>query len=225
MLARFLWCIPKSNIGSRKIGQEAPIRTEVAAAYEKNISRLLDLEPAKDQNDKPFERLITLEPAARERWFKFAQEIEDKQGDGGEYESIQDWTGKLPGAALRIAGLFQLCENFNAFPVSESTMAQAIELCKLLIPHAKAAFDAIGAPPGMDDAKYLLKHLVRKVQKGELVCKQSDLNRLGRFNRGSLERLLKALDILIERNIITGRHSLSTKKPTYIYYVNPAILE
>lgn len=46
----------------------------------------------------PAVRVLELNEAAREHGAHFSQYIEDRQGDGGEFESIRDWTSKLAGA-------------------------------------------------------------------------------------------------------------------------------
>lgn len=215
MLARFLFCIPKSNIGSRTVRRQDPIAPSTRSAYETGVHKLLGLGCDGEV------RLLRLSDAALEAWLQFSQEIESKQGDGGEYEAIQDWTGKLPGAVLRIAGLCHLAKvGCETLVIDARTQEQAIELGRLLIVHAKAAFELMGGDATMDDAK----HIFRWIVSNRLTCfRQNELHKTGRFSKSKLERLSKALDVLIERNIISGRHSLSTKKPTYVFYVNPYI--
>ena len=50
---------------------------------------------------------------------------------------------------------------------------------------------------------------------------QQDLR--GRFRRVS--KLLKALEVLTERNILSEPDALPTKKPTVAYHINPKIFE
>lgn len=72
--------------------------------YEAALFRLLEDVPAVP--GKP--RVLPMTDPALELWVSFAQDIEDHQGEGGRYESISDWTSKLPGAVARIAALLEL---------------------------------------------------------------------------------------------------------------------
>lgn len=157
-----------------------------------------------------------------ESWLKFSQFIEAKQGEGGEFESFQDWTGKLPGAALRIAGLFHVVEfGDSTLIINQATMERALDLAEILIEHARAAFDLMEADPCIDDAKHVLRWIRRNNQSS---FKRSDCHKALHSRFKKVDRLVKALSILEERNIISALKSLKTQKPTLIHYVNPAIL-
>src|SRR5262249_22261315 len=104
LLARFLFCLPKSNIGTRDVRKRQGIPENVKAAYFAGIKALLNIKPIYDQHNVETPQIVLLEKEALESWERFAQSVENDQGDGGKYERLQDFTGKLPGAALRIAG-------------------------------------------------------------------------------------------------------------------------
>ena len=107
-------------------------------------------------------------------------------------------------------------------------MASVVEFCKSLIPHAQATFNQIGVDPVMKDAKYCLDWIrgnaPRYDETGATSFKQNDMHGASRFKNGPVDRVLKALKILQERRVVSERCSLPTRKPTYIYYVNPAVL-
>jgi putative DNA primase/helicase len=217
-LARFLYCIPKSNIGSRNVRRHDAIPTDIKAAYHSGIKGLLAI--SSTSNYKPL--LLTLSPEARESCLRFASYIESRQGDGNDLEAIQDWSGKLPGAALRIAGLCHVVEHgVQVLVINKETIERALDLCELLIVHAQAAFNLMGSDPCIEDAKYIFNWIISRKQAS---FKQTELHQTGRFKNSKVDRLIHALDVLIGRHIISGRHSLNTRKPTYIYHVNNAIL-
>lgn len=222
LLARFLYCIPKSTVGSRDISKREPIPEGIATEYHKMIHRLLSIKPIYNQMGKEQPRILTLAPDALKIWLEFSQGIESKQGQFGEYHSIQDWTGKLPGAALRIAGLCHVVEHGKKNRViNEITMRRAIELAKLLIYHAKAAFGMMGNDPAITDAKAVLQWLkVNNVTE----FRRGNLHRAlhGRFPR--VDRLKTALNVLVERHIISDPEEKPTgRRPEIVYRVNPAI--
>lgn len=141
LLARFLFAVPVSTVGSRDVRKHAPIPGAVRDAYEAGLFRLLEGVPGLVTAPK----VLTLSDAAREVWLDMAQGIENEQGEGGRYESISDWTSKLPGAVARIAALLELAESgLSAAEVSHACMDDAINLARLLIPHAQAAFALLG---------------------------------------------------------------------------------
>lgn len=223
-LARFLYCIPRSNIGYRDVRKRTPIPENVKQAYNDGIRRLLNIPQVfnLDGIEKP--RILTLDDNAREAWHKFSQSIEAKQGEGREYESIQDWTGKLPGAALRIAGLFHVVEyGTETTIITIKTIESTLDLCELLIEHAKAAFEMMGDSKVTTDAikvfQWIIAKKEKRFRKNDL---HSDLH--GRFTK--VDRLEYALKELTSRNIIGEPIKEPTgRRPSIWYDVNPKVLE
>lgn len=223
-LARFLWCLPKSNVGGRDVRAEHPIREETKLRYYARVHELLNIPPDIDPYGIELPRQLKLSKEARELWFDFAQDIENKQGEGGPYEALSDWTGKLAGQTARLAGLFYLSKKGRDATadtqIDADSMKRAIRFAELLIPHAQAAFDLMCSDPAVDDAKYILKFIRERRQ---AIVKNADIIRLGRFNRGGKQRMQRAIDLLIDRSIVAAAR-LDTKKPTHIYHVNPRLL-
>lgn len=219
LLARYLFVIPPSTVGTRDVRRHVPIPAEVRDAYEAGLFRLLEGVPAPVSAPK----VLTLSDAAREVWLDFAQEIENQQGEGGRFESISDWTSKLPGAVARIAALLELAENgLSATEVSHAVMDDALNLAGLLIPHAQAAFALLGTD-GVDvDAAAV----VRWVQANGLKTftkRDAQKAQEGRFR--SVERLQKALDRLEQQDVVRAfkRHNKGAP-PSSCFEVNPKAL-
>lgn len=222
LLARFLFCIPKSTVGSRDVTRRRPVPSELSAKYHNLIYRLLAISPLSDESGRERPRILTLAPDALQSWLVFSQYVESRQGQYGEFHSIQDWTGKLPGAALRIAGLCHVVEHAEtATVISNTTIERALDLAQLLIVHAKATFDLMGSDPAIPDAKFVLQWIVRK---GADSFRRGDLHKdtHGRFQR--VDRLITALKVLTERNIISEPQERHTgRRPEIVYTVNPVI--
>jgi len=225
MLARLLYCIPKSTVGSRNVAKHRPVPETTSTGYDALTKRLLlAISPIYDEHGQERPRILTLAPDALKAWLTFSQYIESKQGQYGEFQSIQDWTGKLPGAALRIAGLCHVAEHGEASAViSRHIIEKALDLSELLIIHAKAAFALMGTDPAIPDAKFILQWIVSN---GADSFRRGDLHKAlhGKFQR--VDRLISALKVLAERHIISEPLNKPTgRRPEIVYTVNPAILK
>ena len=220
-LARFLFCLPVSNIGSRT-AQTIPMPESIKAAYQAGITNLLSVPPVFNEHGKERPRIITLDRGAEQAWEAFFNFIESNMGEGKELEPIQDWAGKLAGAALRIAGIMAIVEDGDrAKQINEQTMTRALDLAELLIVHAQAAFDLMDGDDSQHDAKHVYRWLLEKAAPS---FKQADIYReLRRFN--DAERLTRALKALTARHIISEPMKCGTGgRPSITFDVNPAVL-
>ena len=219
LLARFLYFMPISNVGQRDVRSNRPVPHAVRDEYERHLIEAMD--GLSDSEGAP--KVLTLTDAARECWLDLAEEIEQHQGDGGKYESISDWTSKLPGATARIAALLELAEvGLLAESVSHSAMDRAARLARLLIPHAQAAFGLLGTDATDTDATAILKW-IRAGELMEFTRRDAQKAQEGRFR--SVERLKKALERLEAQDVVREykRHNKGAP-PTAAYRVNPKAL-
>lgn len=219
LLARFLWAMPVSNVGQRDVRKHCPVPAHVSEEYERRLFQLLEGVPAPAQAPK----VLPLADAAREAWLDMAAAIELEQGDGGRYEAISDWTSKLPGAVARIAALLELAQaGLGASQVGLDSMGRAIQLARLLIPHAQAAFGLLGTDAVDNDASAILKW-VRAGGRSEFTRREAQKAQEGRFR--SVDRLQKALERLEQQDVLRGfnRHNKGAP-PTMVLRVNPKVL-
>ena len=222
LLARFLFTFPESLVGRRDVRSRIGIPTALHEAWE---SLLFDLLPREDPGPPGKPIILDMTDEAREMWLVFAERVERNQGDGGRFESISDWSGKLPGAAARIATLFELAHSRGqARTVGADSMRRAVRLATLLIPHAEAAFRLLGADAVEDDARALL----RWIQANRLMqFKRSEAQKAleGRFR--TVKRLEDAAGRLAEWNALSPvrMQRNAGARPTPLYFVNPALFE
>lgn len=223
-LARFLYGVPKSNIGTRNVRDVYRVPTHIEASYQAGIFDLLTIQPVfEDGREVP--KRLSLSADALEVWHSFGENIEKRHGRGGDLESISDWSGKLPGAVLRVAGVFHLVENGSTPPeiVAVETVGRAVQLCTLLIDHAKAAFSLMGAEQSVGDAKAIYEWI--ESQRLESFTR-TDVYRnfKGRFT-GKTDRLDKAMTELEERGIVWKKIEQTAGRKATIYSVNPIFWE
>lgn len=157
-MARFLFSLPPDLVGSRKITPET-VSEDVIRTYRDTLADLIvDLA---DWADDPAN--IPLTPPALKLHTEWRAEIEPRLKRGtGDLEALREWASKLPGATVRLAGLLHLAENPKngpRTPISEDTMARAIDLSRYYVAHACAAFGVMRAHPGIEDARAVLEKL------------------------------------------------------------------
>ena len=219
LLARFLFAMPVSTVGKRDVRNHSPIPADVRRQYEERLHLLMEGQPAPVAAPK----VLTLSDAAREAWLDMGQAIEDEQGEGGRYESISDWTSKLPGAVARIAALLELATTgLHASEVSFDRMDDAISLARLLIPHAQAAFALLGTD-GVDVDAAAVVRWVQAHGLAEFTKRDAQKAQEGRFR--SVDRLQKALDRLEQQDVVRSfkRHNKGAP-PSSCFAVNPKAL-
>lgn len=219
LLARFLWCVPDSTVGTRDVRRHVPIPAHVKDAYERGLFGLLEC--WSDPVTKP--RVLEFTEPARELWFTFAQHIEDNQGEGGQYEAISDWTSKLPGQLARVAAVLELAAvGLRAEEVSEVAMRDALQLGYLLIDHARAAFALLGTDAADTDAAAVVRW-VKSNQLQSFTRREAQKAQEGRFR--SVERLEKAMERLEAGEVVRSTKLRKRGAPPSIAYrVNPRLL-
>lgn len=119
---RFLFCLPDSMIGHRKLIQDID-GTEVTKRYKELIYRLLNMPPNPDQ-------CIELSCKATDLFTAYAEKIEYQMSENETLADYREFFSKLPGKTLRMAGLLHLCEHSPSECISGETMAAAIEISK-----------------------------------------------------------------------------------------------
>ncbi|WP_131111289.1 DUF3987 domain-containing protein [Sulfuricystis thermophila] len=218
VLARYLYAIPKSNIGLRDVRQRCPIPQRVADDYQDAVLRLLD--GYEERGREP--RILPFTAAALEPWLSFAEGVERHQGEGGRYEAISDWTSKLPGHAARLAALFQIAEEgLDAVEIGIEAVNRALDLCRLLVPHAEAAFAMLGSDDTDIDALAVLRW-IKAGNRQYFTRREAQRAMHGRFSK--VERLERALAHLRDLYVISGEKKAATGGRASAYYlVNPKL--
>jgi putative DNA primase/helicase len=219
LLARFLYAIPPSTVGKRNVRHEAGIPEGVRLCYADGIGRLL--EGVGGKPGKP--RCLPFSSPAKEAWLDFCEDVESQQGEGGRFYSVCDWTSKLPGAAARIACLMELAEvGVTAEDVSHDAMSRALRLARILIGHALAAFDLLGADPVEENAAALLTW-ARGNAFSEFSQRECMTALSGRFRQK--EPLEKVVKMLQDRDVLRiQKRANKGARASVVYLLNPRCL-
>lgn len=222
LLARFLYSLPESNIGHRKI-VTPPTPLEVTATYHANLSRLLAIRPETDTEGKTRPLYLNFAPEAYRAFLEYRQVVENRLQQGEDLETLQDWGGKLAGAVARIIGLLHLATHGDTSRnIEPATVANAIRLGDYFTAHAKAAHDMMGADADLENARHVLQWIERK-EKRSFSRNEAHKELQGKFKR--IEPLALALQILVERHYLREREpeqrSGAGRKPGAVFDVNP----
>ncbi|AVO35367.1 YfjI family protein [Ottowia oryzae] len=220
LMARFAYALPGQVVGGRNVRAYKPVPADLRTEYEREVDALLG-DPMEGPHLPPHQ--LPLADDAREAWLDYAQEIENALGPDGELAAIADWGAKLAGMAARIALLFELV---TSGPCAElvclDSTQRAIALCRLLVPHAKAAFRLLAADEADRDADAVLAWVVRSGVRGEF--KQADAHFAMRSRFTKKERLVAALQRLQANGCV--RHELRKNekaRPSAVWHVNPRL--
>jgi replicative DNA helicase len=226
LLARFLYALPGSPLGRRAVDPPS-VPEDVRVTYDVHVKLLLDrLAPPSPRHRIP---VLDLGESAAARLKRFARDVEPRLAEFGDLERLVDWAGKLVGLVARLAGLLHLACHAEApepwgLPVEDATMAAAVALGEYATAHARAAYDAMGADPVIDDARYVLRWVGRAALDAFTVRDAFQGTR-ARFRR--VEDLLPAVAALERRGYIRrtplGGRPGPGRKPSPVYEVNPCL--
>jgi replicative DNA helicase len=217
LLARFLYSLPESKVGSRD-EDPPPISAAIATRYQRAFFNLLRGDP-----QKPMTLVMSQEADARRSAFQRA--LEPRLGPDGDLRPICDWANKLTGAVCRIAGVLHLAEHAESddcpLVVSGDTFARAERLGEYFLESALCAFEVMATDPVTDLAKRTWAWVERK-RLVEFTEREAI-----RATHATAEDMALALLKLTERNLVRRQSTAVAtggrpRGPTYD--VAPAVM-
>jgi len=217
LLARFLYFIPKSNLGHRSLEQN-PVPAAIEAAYDAMLFSLLDITV-----NEPY--ILNFAPDAYREWKLFQRAVELELRDGGKFEMIRDWAGKLPGAAIRLTGILHCALHYRkpwGRDIGLEIVTNALDLAAIYSEHALYAFNLMVGDQNLSNARKVWRWIERNRQP-EFAKQEVYQGLKGSFPRAA--DLEEPLAILEERNYIWKNKS-NTKGPgrkKEIFEVNPQL--
>ncbi|MEV3937296.1 DUF3987 domain-containing protein [Glycomyces sp. NPDC049804] len=208
LLARFLFAMPESRVGSRKHNPD-PVPGKVEREYARRIAALVHSAHMTSEAT-----VIELTPAARDRVMELERDREPRLAPGGEWESILAWANKWTGQIVRIAGLLHIAEHGfvgRYDPIEADTIDAATMIGYYYADHARAVWDYMGASTETGPAKMLLEWLARNAKPG---MSSTDIHRgvRGRTVLKSAAEVRGALDLLEDHGWARRRLAPTTSR-------------
>jgi hypothetical protein len=251
LLPRFLFAMPKSNVGYRQYDPNAAFNTTVAANYAEMITQLATLTRCPDGAELPH---LRIEGAALLVWKRYADRVDRDCREGGRLRAIREWASKHPGRVARIAGVLHVLtlagkkhlealrilpsakqgqfdlkdlKDLAAWSIPPRTVAAACRLGKYYEAHALAAYDCMAALPDIEGARRVLAWIRR--------TKQARFSARGAFTAldrqffRTMDDLVPSLGRLMEYGYIRWvpppPRSGKGRSPSPVYEVNPKVHE
>ncbi len=226
LLARFLYSIPVSLIGTRE-DDVPPVSPHVRAAYLDNLTKLLNNASPTPDARVPNPVVLSLSEAAERSLRLFSRELEPRLGRFGDLARLADWGAKVVGTVARIAALIHVgryaaAPDLARRPIEDDTARAAVALGRYFIDHASAAYDAMGQNPLVDDAQYLIDWFR---ETGRVQFTKRELLRATSSRFRSLEALDPVVRLLERRAYVRRRpakpYGGMGRPPSSVYEVNP----
>ena len=136
---------------------------------------------------------------ARQLFQEYLVKLEPRLGPFGDLGGIGDWSGKLAGTLLRIVGIVHIAQlRAGAFgtPVPADTLATVLPLSDFFIAHFRRAM-RIMDPDDEENLAVNAMAWIDRTGKAEV-----SLRDLYRALHEAKEDLTKALEVLVERNLV-----------------------
>ena len=228
--ARFLYSIPNSKVGTRKLTTK-PISDATKQAFYKLINSILNENPNIPET-------ITLTDGAYKELEKYHNDLEIRLD--GDLKDIGAWAGKLVGNVLRLSG--SLCrahevkydgyfedgtkpDEYGSYIVQKDVMLDAIKLGNYFLDHALYAFEMLGDDSKKKNAKKIISILVKQEPHLTEVSARDILRLCRKFDKESLEPVL---NLLCDYGYLKEKDTVTTgvgRPKSQVYLINPAIYE
>lgn len=221
LLARFLYSLPDSIVGRRKVCSK-PIPDIAKTTYSFKLSEMLKLETSEVAH------VLLLAESAEKAFRSFEVQLEPQLGEDGVLAAVTDWGSKLAGAVARITGILHLAKHAGnqepwTLPVDAESVKDAITIGEYLIKHAQAAFDLMGVNEETDAAQRFWRWIE---QNGQLEFQQTKLFDAVKGTFKTVKAMESGLSLLVERGFIRKKIMPKTNhRPKIVFEVNPTAIK
>ena len=221
LVARFLYCFPKSFVGKRSYDTR-PIDKRIVEAYSGFVRKAMQFKS--DYNGEEI-ALVFSEEAHKIFADYYNTAIEPVMVT--DFAECPDWGGKYHGLILRFCGIIHCikCISDDVPPESREvdimTLGQAIDIAVFYKEQARYAYGLTGGDSSAAAAEYVIKRL-RANSITEITGR--DLLHLCRKFR-TMDELMQPVEMLMEYGYIRKvlRIPPDSKKQTAVYEVNPLL--
>ena len=225
LVARFLYCFPRSFVGQRHYGSKS-LNPNISEDYKNLVYRAMKAKIAQTEIIGGSEIMLHFNDESAHAFTDFYdRRIEPSLLT--DFAECPDWGGKYHGLILRLCGLIHCieCLTEKAPPenraVDMQTLGQAIDLAEYFKKQAVYAYSSVCSDGVIANAEYILKRLRSN---GITQTDTRELQRLCRKFKSTSE-LEEPLEMLMEygylREMAADDHSGRGRKPGTRYEVNP----
>lgn len=216
LVQRFLYAFPESKTGRRTF-VSTQVSDKAKHDYNNLIYKLLSIKPSAEIP------VILCDKEAFNIFKDYHYSIEENLKEGGKFEYMKEWANKQLGRALKIAGIFHLCEHESKELLSGQTALNAVSVAMWADNQAMKAFNEIGGNDEEKTAKYVLNRIKKS---GSLELSKREIYRSCRGKLKSPEELEEPLNVLEDLGYIREMNiecSGAGRKPSPKFKINPLV--
>lgn len=221
MVARFLFCFPKSYVGTRTYNTKS-LDIQFIESYKNLVYSAIDFKfEYYGENEM---RLHFTAEAQKTFADYYDNSIEPVLLT--DFAECPDWGGKYHGLILRLCGLLHCikCVSENVSPESKEvellTLGRAIDIADFYKQQARYAYGLMGANPVSADAEYILKKL--RANHVSVINGRELFHLCRKFK--TVDELCQPIEILTEHGYLREQQQEfkgTGRRPSIVYEVNP----
>ena len=216
-LARFLIAWPESTHGYRDFC-EPPPGFPALSAYHAQLRAMLERQGTLDEHGRLVPRALPLEPAAKQAWITWHDNVEHSMRPTREMADLKDVAAKAADNLARVAAVLAVFEDPAATIVAERHICAAASIMNWHLQEARRFFGQLALPVEIGDAVLIDGWLVKRApDTAKTRFTKRDVQRLGPVRER--ERFTQALAILED----AARIRIVREGRSWVVELNPAL--
>lgn len=221
LVARFLYCYPKSLVGQRKY-ETNPLDKRVTESYRNLVYAAMNFKFSYKENEEI--KLFFCEESQKMFADYYNKSIEPVLLT--DFAECTDWGGKYHGLILRLCGIIHCikCVSDSVAPESRKvdtyTLGQAVDIAAYYKEQARFAYGSSGSDALNTAAEYILKKL--RANNITEISGRDILHLCRKFK--TMDELVQPIERLVECGYLRKKQTVegtSGRKPPILYEVNP----
>ena len=221
LTARFMYSLPKSNVGFRNMVVDADLDPDIKRRYDRALEDMW-----RDLNAYDVAPLrLEVSPQAKAEFMAWRQLLEEERRPGGALTGLIEWSQKVESSVARLAGLLHIARGKAGAPIDMADMRNALTVGEYWITHAQAVHEMWGTDPITHAAQAVVKWLDEQ-ELAEFSVR--DCYNANRAVMPRAEDALEPLGLLVERGwvqpLFDGPLSVGKRGvPSPRFVVHPAL--
>lgn len=154
LTARFMYSLPKSNVGFRNMVVDVDLDPVIQRTYERHLEDLW--RNLNTYQTSPLRLEVT--PQAKAEFMAWRQLLEQERRPGGILTGLIEWSQKVESSVARLAGLLHIAHGKNS-QIDMADMRGALTVGEYWITHAQAVHEMWGTDPVTHAAQQIVRWL------------------------------------------------------------------